>query len=92
MSRSHRKNPIVTEGSFSGWSKRMKQKFNRKLRRTTGVEDIPDGNAYRKMNESWDISDYSFRTPWLAYWQLVKHTGISSKEAYAEWKKMYWSK
>lgn len=35
----------------------MKRIFNRKLRRT-GQLDIPSGNAYRKMNESWEIHDW----------------------------------
>ena len=52
MSRSYRK-PYATQ---QGKAKRFfKQKFNQDIRKE---DDIPDGNAYRKMRNSYDISDY----------------------------------
>lgn len=61
MSRSRKKTPschVITKQSD------FKKIFNRRLRRNfvvdeyEGVSAIPDGNAYRRMNESYDIDDY----------------------------------
>ena len=54
MSRSYRK------GFQCAGDKYLKKLFNRKLRRTQlrEIEDLPIGNAYKKMNESWEIADY----------------------------------
>lgn len=60
MSRSYRK------GFQCAGDKDLKKLFNRKLRRTQlkETEDLPIGNAYKKMNESWDIADYR--------WEIVE--------------------
>lgn len=60
MSRSYRK------GVQCAGDKDLKKLFNRKLRRTQlkETEDLPIGNAYKKMNESWDIADYR--------WEIVE--------------------
>lgn len=54
MSRSYRR------GFQCAGDKELKKLFNRKLRRSQlkGTEDLPVGNGYKKMNESWDIADY----------------------------------
>lgn len=61
MSRSRKKTPSChVIAKHSG----IKKVFNRRLRRNfvvdeyEGVSPIPDGNAYRRMNESYDIDDY----------------------------------
>ena len=65
MSRSYKKNPVVKEGSRgrrkSGKTS-MKAIANRKIRRKP-IEELPmrEKGAYRKVCESWDISDWSFR-------------------------------
>lgn len=62
MSRSRKKTPschvIAKQSDF-------KKIFNRRLRRNfvmdenEGVSAIPDGNAYRRMNESYNIDNYT---------------------------------
>ena len=54
MSRSYKKTPSCHVVKRDGW---YKKHYNRKLRRTH-LLDIPSGNAYRKMNESWNIDDF----------------------------------
>lgn len=59
MSRSRKKTPCCHCAGHDGSWKRI---YNRKLRRNPvdmreGVSAIPDGMAYRRANESWEISD-----------------------------------
>lgn len=56
MSRSWKKNKWSKVGDPS-----FKKIFNRKIRRNSKYMDLPSGNAYRKVNDSWDICDYRFR-------------------------------
>lgn len=58
MSRSFKKNLIV---SCTGRRYRAyaKNQANRKIRRY--LEEISDGKSYRKVYESWDITDFSSR-------------------------------
>jgi hypothetical protein len=53
MSRSRKKHPIRKDHC-----KGEKREANRKVRRTL---DVSDGKAYRKIYESWDISDWRYR-------------------------------
>lgn len=53
MSRSYKKHPRVKDKNSKG----MKRYANKKVRRT---KDIPNGKAYRKVFESWNISDYQW--------------------------------
>jgi len=59
MTRSYKHTPCChCAGHDGSW----KAVFNRKVRRnpidfSEGVSSIPDGNAYRKANESWLIAD-----------------------------------
>ena len=57
MSRSYRK-PWVTDG-YKGSSRRQwaKRYANKKVRH---AEDVPNGKAYRKFYESWNICDYKW--------------------------------
>lgn len=64
MSRSYRKTPVVTLQQKRGQNARKtvsksKRKANRRVRIS---EDVPDGKAYRKYSNSWDICDYK------SYW------------------------
>jgi hypothetical protein len=52
MSRSRKKHPIVKDCISGG-----KKEANRKVRRTLNV---PNGKAYRKVYDSWNISDWRF--------------------------------
>ena len=51
MSRSFRKHPCVKDPA----RKYMKRYANKKVRHT---KNIPNGGAYKKIFESWKISDY----------------------------------
>jgi len=54
MSRSYRKPYGIQSGG--GRRKKVKDMFNKSLR----LEDeIPNGNGYRKMRETYDIDDFS---------------------------------
>lgn len=55
MSRSYKKNLWITDYSKS--RRFFKGQANRKIRRS---KDVPDGKAYRKFYESYDICDYKF--------------------------------
>ncbi len=54
MSRSYKKHPRVKDSA----SKNMKRFANKKVRRT---KEVPSGKAYKKLFESWDISDWNWR-------------------------------
>lgn len=55
MSRSYKKTPSCHIISKNGW---MKKKFSRRVRKLGRSQDIPGGNAYRKLNDSYDIADW----------------------------------
>ena len=60
MTRSRKKTPCCHYVNKDGW---YKGHYNRRLRRNPidwdeGVPSLPDGNAYRRANESWEIDDY----------------------------------
>ena len=60
MSRSYKKHPYCTDSSPK--TTKEKKKFaNKKVR---NYDDLPDGAAYKKISESWDIHDYSDRWTW----------------------------
>ncbi|MCT3324837.1 hypothetical protein EFP50_03280 [Lacticaseibacillus paracasei] len=75
MSLSFKKNPVVKD-----WNQGMKQVANRNLRakmKRGELDDLLSGksNRYRRVYESWDISDYAFRSdlqdaaqPWTLVW------------------------
>ena len=65
MARSYKKHPVVKDNSGG-----MKAVANRKVRRILKQNlnlDVADGNAYRKLFNSWDISDWCFRETWREY-------------------------
>lgn len=53
MSRSYKKHPFVKDPA----NKFMKRYANKKVRRTP---NIPNGKAYKKVFESWEISDWNW--------------------------------
>lgn len=53
MSRSYKKNPVSKDSST--YSKFCKKKSNKRVRR---IPDIPNGNSYKKVWDSWDICDW----------------------------------
>lgn len=52
--------------------KKGKQYANRRLRRKGISYEIPNGKAYKKLNESWDICDYSCIVTWKNYQDWCK--------------------
>ena len=72
MSRSYKHTPIVTDSSKHGakWSKRQ---ANHKVRHTF---DVPNGKAYRKVYNPWNIRDYIWyetKLDAIAYYQKITH-------------------
>ena len=57
MSRSYRHHYVFKTAG----DKSMKKIFNRRLRRSQRCRNIPNGNAYKKYNNSWDIADCTWR-------------------------------
>ena len=86
MSRSFKKNPVVTD---NGHSKKGKQLANRKLRRHP--EGIGNFSDYKKHTLSYDICDYRFRKTENDMIKSLKNpcSGVSeqfeSEEAALEW-------
>ncbi len=60
MSRSYKKHPYVTDGT-AGSTKRRKRRANKVVRNN---ENLPNGSAYKKAYETWDIHDYISRWTW----------------------------
>jgi hypothetical protein len=59
MSRSHKRTPVYKDGGRNG--KFLKRQANRKVRKTKEVGG--KSKNYRKLYESWNISDYRFYEP-----------------------------
>lgn len=60
MSRSYKKHPFYTDGS-PGTTKESKKFANKKVRNT---KNLPNGGAYKKTFESYNIHDYANRWTW----------------------------
>jgi len=56
MSRSYRE-PWYVAGYGWGGKRFVKRRANRVVRK---AKDVPDGKAYRKYFDSWEITDYKF--------------------------------
>lgn len=69
MSRSYKKHPVCNFVKPDGSWKKI---YNRKVRR---ILDVPSGNWYRKLGESWNIHD------WRAYGPSFE----SFCDSYARW-------
>ena len=61
MARSYRK-PYYTDQQNSR-DGRVKQAKRAAARRVRASEDLPDGGAYKKAFNPWDIRDWSFHAP-----------------------------
>ena len=64
MSRSYKK---IGQCKCEHSCKKGKQFANRRLRRKDINFEIPNGKAYKKLNESWDICDYKCIETWAQY-------------------------
>jgi hypothetical protein len=57
VSRSYRKPWAVDGMDGSKYKQFMKNQANRRVRR---AKNVPDGKAYRKFSDPWDIVDWKF--------------------------------
>ena len=64
MSRSYKKNPVVTDGSARN-TQHSKRLASRRLRRSLNNSDeLLQGSRYKRHTCSYDIHDYAFRLSW----------------------------
>lgn len=87
MSRSYKHFPYCKDRNSSKWGKRQCNKRARK------IQNLPNGNAYRKLTERWDyIYDYCSSMTWKEYKEWCEHPRWwkDFEEAnYYEWYKTY---
>lgn len=88
MSHSYKKHNIYKIAGDTSY----KKIFNRRLRRSDRCKDIPNGAAYKKYNNSWDIADYVYSTSWEYFRDSYRDSDISEKELWAIWKRIYGTK
>jgi hypothetical protein len=85
------KHPHVKVGD-----KEYKKIFNRRLRRIKDDDmyyDFPDGNAYKKANQPWDIVDYSCSSDWDDFKSWYGYDKFENdEEAYSYWRRHYGTK
>lgn len=82
MARSRKKTPCCHCAGHDGSWKRI---YNRRVRRNPidfreGVSSVQDGSAYRRMNESWEISD--LKVTHLTYGEYVGGSEEDSRDDY----------
>ena len=91
MSRSYKKNPVCTDGS-PHTTKELKKFANKKVR---GYEDLPNGSAYKKVSQSYDIHDYICSCTWQEEkekWEReewIRKDFPTLKSYYRNWLKYY---
>ena len=76
MSRSHRR-PFSVDGYKGSKRKQFaKREANRILRH---LDEVPDGKAYKKFYDPWNIRDFHFFVPpediekhWPEWWKLLR--------------------
>ena len=86
MSRSYKKHPRVKDAANKG----MKKFANKKVRHT---KNIPNGKAYKKLFESWDISDWNWHwTKEEAIKEWYENNWIQEHYETLEKYLMYWEK
>lgn len=99
MSRSYKKNPVVTDGS-SGSTQHSKKIANRKLRRhLNNSDELLQGSKYKRHSESYEIHDWKFRYTWedaKEYYEIyydredwIRKEYPTIKDYYRWWVKTY---
>lgn len=77
MSRSYKKNPVVTDNKNSKDKKRI---ANQRFRRQINLDDdMPARPRHKKYTESWDICDYK--------WRMTREEAIQWYNEQLEWQK-----
>ena len=85
MSRSYRHHYIFKTAG----DKSMKKLFNRRLRRSQRCSNIPNGNAYKKYNESWEIADFIYRYDNYNDYRELHKDFESEEESRKRWAKWF---
>ena len=87
MSKSYKKTPVYKDRNPGG-----KKRAARKVRRS---KNVPKGKGYKKISDSWDISDYRFYDnlgDWIYYEERRLGRTLTekeTKETKVEWEKYY---
>ena len=97
MSRSYKKNPVVTDGSPHN-TQHSKRLASRRLRRSlNNGDELLQGSKYKRHTCSYDIHDYKMRVTWLEN-KLEYENDLNCfnrwryknlKELYKYWSKYY---
>ena len=85
MSRSYKKNSIIKENS-RGSNKLRKRIANKAVRRHKG--ELNDGAQYKKIYNSYNISDYSFSYTWDE-WKDYRGDSQTERD---NWERFYYRK
>lgn len=80
MSRSYKKHTC-----FKYNIKREKRAANKRVRKCNFC--IPSGNAYKKIYQQYDISDYRLFVPFTAY--IAEEDNKKMNELYRDWYKVF---
>lgn len=97
MSRSYKKNPVVTDGS-PGNTQYSKRLASRRLRRELNNSDeLLQGSKYKRHTCSYDIHDYKNRWSWLEavkdyYGNYVEYCYFREKYPTLEDFRQWWEK
>ena len=94
MSRSYKKNPVVTDDSqHKKYMKRIANKVVR--RRLKDAEDLPTRLPHKKMTETWMICDYKWRmtkTEAIQWYETEASDSFKKKFPTLETWLKYWAK
>lgn len=99
MSRSYKKNPVVTDGSANN-TQHSKRLASRRLRRSlNGSDELLQGSKYKRHTCSYDIHDWAFRESWedamkkyndyYNRYDWFREGYPTLEEYYKNWKKYY---
>lgn len=88
MSKTYRNSEHVKYGE-----PKMKKKYNRKIRKRNkqDIDSVPNGSAYKKMNESSRIFDYKLSCSWEQFknWDWARERFKDEEKMRAFWNSHY---
>lgn len=87
MSKSYKRHPVCKDSSNT-CNKKDKRSANKKVRKYT-LSLTGKSKDYKKISESWDISDYRFWMSSESYAENWEEMFSSKEEAIQKWKKYY---
>lgn len=88
VSRSYKKSPVCNIVKPDGSYKAI---FNRRIRRKH-LLDVPSGNSYRKLNESWYIHDWRSWCGTFEQYSVRYRQCHDDEPSYSDYKRWYLSK